>query len=137
MITGYTTGAFDLFHVGHLNILRAAKGMCDRLIVGVSTDDLVFEYKGKRPEIPCVWRTEIVRAVKYVDVAFRREVMDKVEEWRRIKFNVVFVGDDWYQNEKWEKWEAELEANGVEIIYLPNTPGVSTSRIIEHVRSGQ
>ena len=136
MIVGYTTGVFDLFHVGHLNILRSAKAMCDRLVVGVSTDELVYQYKGKRPVMPCSSRIEIVRAVKYVDVVIRREVMDKVEEWRRIKFNVVFVGDDWYQHEKWEKWEAELEDNGVEIIYLPNTPGVSTSRIIEHIRSG-
>ncbi|GAF79491.1 unnamed protein product [marine sediment metagenome] len=131
MIIGWTTGAFDLFHIGHLNILRSAKALCDRLMVGVSTDELVFQYKKKHPIIPFAERIDIVRSVDYVDCAIRREIMNKYEEWKRLKFDVTFVGDDWYQDKKWKKWETKLLKLNVKIAYLPYTPNQSTTKIIK------
>ncbi|HZX09942.1 MAG TPA: adenylyltransferase/cytidyltransferase family protein [Acidobacteriota bacterium] len=133
MIIGYTTGVFDLFHIGHLNILRSAKSMCDRLLVGVSTDELVFHYKKKRPIIPFRERIEIVRSISFVDCAIRREIRDKYEEWKQFKFDITFVGNDWYQDENWERWEKELLNLGVKIIYFPNTPNQSTTKIVETI----
>ena len=98
MIVGYTTGVFDLFHVGHINLLQSAKALCDTLIVGVNTDELTEAYKGERPIIPFAERIEIVRSVRYVDLAIRRDIRDKLAEWRRLKFDIMFVGDDWSQN---------------------------------------
>ena len=92
---GYTTGVFDLFHIGHLNILRRAKEMCEYLIVGVSTDELVQEYKNKTPVIPFEERKAIVEAIKYVDEVVSQESMDKVKMWEKLKFDAVFHGDDW------------------------------------------
>ena len=129
MIVGYTTGVFDLFHVGHLNVLRAAHALCNRLIVGVSTDELAMEYKKKKPFIPFAERIEIVRAIRYVDLAVSREIYDKYEEWKRLKFNVLFVGDDWYGKENWKHYEAELAREGVKVIYLPHTPGTSSTEL--------
>jgi len=137
MIMGYTTGVFDLFHIGHLNILRSAKALCDRLIVGVSTDELAFQYKKKYPVIPFEERIEIVRSVGCVDSAIRREIRDKHEEWKRLGFDVIFVGNDWYGNKEWKKWEAKLMTIGVRIIYLPHTPSQSTTKIIEGIRGSK
>lgn len=134
MIIGYTTGVFDLFHIGHLNILRGAKALCDRLIVGVSTDELVFQYKKKLPVIPFEERIKIVRSIGYVDCVIRREIRDKYEEWKRLKFDVIFVGDDWHQDKKWKKWEAKLLKLGVRIVYLPHTPDQSTTKIIKALK---
>lgn len=134
MIIGYTTGVFDLFHIGHLNILRNAKVLCDKLIVGVSTDKLVFQYKKKYPVIPFEERIEIVRSIGCVDCAIRREIRDKYEEWKRLKFDVVFVGDDWYQDGNWENWETELSKSNVKIVYLPHTPNQSTSAIAKALK---
>jgi len=92
MIIGYTSGVFDLFHIGHLNILRNSKSMCDHLIVGVSTDELVYEYKKKWPIIPFLERVEILRHIRYVDTTIAQEDMDKMKMWRRLKFNIMFVG---------------------------------------------
>jgi len=135
MRVGYTTGVFDLFHVGHLNIM-SARALCDRLIVGVSTDGLAMEYKHKSPVITYRDRAEIVRSLECVNTVIRREIMDKVEEWRRLKFDVVFVGDDWFEDKRWRRWEAALIEHGVEIVYLPNTPGISTTEIIDHIKKG-
>ena len=99
MVIGYTTGVFDLFHIGHINILKNAKSMCDKLIVGVSTDELVL-YKNKRPIIPFNERIEIVGSVKYVDIAVPQTSMDKIDAYNRYKFNIMFVGDDWYKNRR-------------------------------------
>lgn len=134
MIIGYTTGVFDLFHIGHLNILRNAKVLCDKLIVGVSTDKLVFQYKKKYPVISFEERIEIVRSIGCVDCAIRREIRDKYEEWKRLKFDVVFVGDDWYQDVEWENWETELSKSDVRIVYLPYTADQSTSRIVKALK---
>ena len=109
-IIGFTSGVFDLFHIGHVNILRNAKSMCDHLIVGVSTDELV-NYKGKKPIIPYDQRVEVVRSCKYVDTVVSQEDMDKFKMWNKLKFDIMFVGDDWHGTDKWKKEVILLENN--------------------------
>ena len=128
MIIGYTAGVFDLFHIGHLNLLKNAKGMCDKLIVGVSTDELVL-YKNKKPVIPCDERIEIVRNIKYVDGVVAQEHMDKLEMCKKLKAEILFVGDDWYNTEKWNNYEEEFKKNGIKIVYFPYTKGTSSTLI--------
>lgn len=128
MIIGYTTGVFDLFHIGHLNLLRNAKAMCDKLVVGITTDDLVA-YKNKKAVIGFEERMEIVRAIEYVDAVVPQEHMDKFEAWKKLKFDVMFVGDDWYQSDKWQELEQQFTAVGVRIVYFPYTKGTSSTLI--------
>ena len=128
MVVGYTTGVFDLFHVGHVNLLRNARSMCDRLIVGVTVDELVL-YKNKRAVIPFEERIEIVRASRHVDLAVPQESMDKLDAWQRYKFNIMFVGDDWYQNDRWKALDAQFDERGVRIIYFPYTKTTSSTLI--------
>lgn len=128
MVVGYTTGVFDLFHVGHVNVLRNAKSMCDRLIVGVTVDDLVA-YKNKKSVIPFEERIEIVRACKYVDLAVPQETMDKFDALNRYKFNVMFVGDDWYKSDKWCDLDREFSEKGVRVIYFPYTKTTSSTLV--------
>ena len=138
MVIGYTTGVFDLFHIGHLNILKKSKSMCDRLIVGVTTDELMKEYKNKTPIIPFEERIEIVQHIKYVDVALPQESMNKLEAWKKVKFNIMFVGDDWYESEKWVNIEEELSSVGVKVVYFPYTKTTSSTlinQILEEKRS--
>lgn len=127
---GYTTGVYDLFHIGHLNLLRKAKAQCDYLIVGVSTDDLV-EYKGKRSVIPFEERKAIVGAIRYVDEVVTQEDMNKLGAWQKYRFDVMFVGDDWKGTDKWNKIEADLAAVGAEVVYFPYTKGTSSTLINE------
>lgn len=134
MLVGYTTGVFDLFHIGHLNLLRNAKSMCDRLVVGVTTDELVA-YKNKKAVIPFNERLEIVRACKYVDAVVPQENMDKLDSWKRLKFDIMFVGDDWYQTDKWKDLEKSLNDVGVKICYFPYTKGTSSTLINEILNS--
>ena len=126
MVIGYTTGVFDVFHIGHLNILRNAKALCDRLIVGVSTDELVKE-KGKKVIVSFKERIEIVRAIKYVDLAIPQERINKVEEWYRLRFDKVFVGDDWLDNKDWRDYQFTLTQRGVKFYYFPYTKTVSST----------
>ena len=128
MIIGYTTGVFDLFHVGHLNLLRNAKSMCDKLIVGVTTDQLV-SYKHKEPVIPFVERMEIVRACRYVDVAIPQTEISKIEAWEKLRFNVLFVGDDWHAQPTWQEFEKQFALKGVSVVYFPYTKGTSSTLI--------
>ena len=130
MIVGYTTGVYDLFHVGHLNLLRNARALCDRLIVGVTSDELV-SYKHKRAVIPFHERMEIVRACQYVDAVVPQEDMDKFAVWQKIRFDVMFVGDDWFKSAKWKDIEAQFTEVGVRIIYFPYTKGTSSTLINE------
>lgn len=130
---GYTTGVYDLFHIGHLNLLRKAKAQCDYLIVGVSTDDLV-EYKGKRSVIPFEERKEIVGAIKYVDEVVTQENMDKLGAWKKYHFDVMFVGDDWKGTDKWNKIEADLAEVGAKVVYFPYTKGTSSTLINETLK---
>uniref|UniRef100_A0A6M3K9V0 Putative cytidylyltransferase n=1 Tax=viral metagenome TaxID=1070528 RepID=A0A6M3K9V0_9ZZZZ len=129
MIVGYTSGVFDLFHIGHLNILRNSKSMCDHLIVGVSTDDLVVKYKKKNPIIPMLERIEILRHIIYVDTVIVQEDMDKMKMWRRLKFNILFVGDDWFDTLKWQEYEKDFNKVGVRVIYFPYYRGTSSTKI--------
>ncbi|MBO4417478.1 MAG: adenylyltransferase/cytidyltransferase family protein [Bacteroidales bacterium] len=128
MKIGYTTGVFDLFHIGHLNLLRKAKEQCDYLIVGVSTDELV-SYKHKQAVIPFEERKQIVGAIKYVDEVVAQENMDKMAAWERLHFNVMFVGDDWKGTPKWNEYERQFKEVGVEIVYFPYTKGTSSTLI--------
>jgi len=128
MIIGYTSGVYDLFHVGHVNLLRNAKAMCDKLVVGVTVDKLV-EYKKKRSVIPYSERIEVVRACRYVDVALPQKNMDKVAAARKNHASYLFVGDDWYETLRWEEFEGELEQVGCKVIYFPYTEGTSSSLI--------
>lgn len=135
---GYTTGVFDLFHVGHVNLLRNARSLCDRLIVGVTVDELVL-YKSKRAVIPFDERIEIVRACKYVDLAVPQATMDKLDAWQRYKFNVMFVGDDWYRHERWKALDAQFTERGVRVVYFPYTRTTSSTLInetLERLRAG-
>lgn len=127
---GYTTGVFDLFHVGHLNLLREAKEKCDHLIVGVTTDELV-SYKHKKAVIPFEERIRIVEAIRYVDEVTPQADMDKLGAWRRLEFHVMFVGDDWKGHPKWEEYERQFAEVGVEIVYFPYTKGTSSTLINE------
>lgn len=137
MIIGYTAGVFDLFHVGHLNLLRNAKGMCDKLIVGVSTDELV-KYKGKTPVIPFNDRIEIIRNIRFVDAVVAQENMDKLEMCKKLKATIMFVGDDWYKSEKWQDYERQFEEAGIKIVYFPYTKNISSTQIskaLKHLRN--
>lgn len=128
MIIGYTTGVYDLFHIGHLNLLKNAKGMCDKLVVGVTVDELVT-YKGKHAVIPFEDRIEIIRSIKYVDAAIPQRDMDKLAICRKLGAQILFVGDDWYGSEKWEHYEEECSRNGIKVIYFPYTKGISSTII--------
>ena len=130
MLIGYTTGVYDLFHIGHVNLLKNAKGMCDKLIVGVTIDELV-KYKGKEALIPFEDRIEIVRSCKYVDAAVPQYDMDKLAACKKLGAKVMFVGDDWYGTEKWKDYERQFEAEGIKIVYFPYTKGISSTRIRE------
>ncbi len=129
MIVGYTTGVFDLFHIGHLNIIRRAKEKCDKLIVGVTTDELLQVYKNKSPIIPFEERISIVKSIKYVDEVVPQEDVDKMSHWEKLKFNVVFVGDDWQNTDKWNKIESDFNDVGVAVVYFPYTKGTSSTLI--------
>ena len=124
---GYTTGVFDMFHIGHLNVLKRAKEQCDYLIVGVSTDELVQHDKNKTPIIPFEDRCKIVEAIKYVDRVVPQINKNKYAAWEKYKFHKMFVGSDWQGTDTWRKFEEEFEPCGVEIVYLPHTDGISSS----------
>lgn len=127
---GYTTGVFDLFHIGHLNILKRAKEQCEYLIVGVTTDELV-SYKNKKAIIPYKERIAIIDSIKYVDKVVPQENMNKMEAWKKYKFDVVFVGSDWQGTEKWKEYEKQFALVGVEVIYFPYTQGTSSTQLRE------
>lgn len=127
-VVGYTTGVFDLFHIGHLNILRRAKEQCDYLIVGVTVDELV-SYKGKKAFISYEERAAIVEAIKYVDKVVPQVNMDKMEAWNKLHFDKMFVGDDWKGTDTWNHWEEEFSKVGVEIVYFPYTKQTSSTEL--------
>jgi len=128
-IVGYTTGVFDLFHVGHLRLLNRAKSRCDRLIVGVSTDELVLEYKSKKPVIPFEERAEIVSALKCVDEVVPQKHRDKVAAYHEIKFDIMFVGSDWKGSDLFNEVESELAGHGVDVVYFEYTSNVSSTSL--------
>lgn len=126
---GYTTGVYDMFHIGHLNVIRRAKEQCDYLIVGVSTDDLVRHEKGKTPVIPYEERASIIAALRYVDEVVPQKDKNKLGAWEKYHFDKMFVGSDWKGTPQWEKYENELRPHGVEIVYLPHTDGISSTKL--------
>ena len=126
-IIGYTTGVFDLFHIGHLNILKMAKQQCDFLIVGVSTDELVEEYKHRRPVIPFQQRADIVKAIRYVDWVVPQSSMDKFGAWEDLHFDVLFHGDDWKGSSLYNDAKSKLESVGCKVVFLPHTDGISST----------
>lgn len=126
---GYAPGAYDLFHIGHLNLLRRAKEHCDYLIAGVVSDDVLINHKGVTPVIPLAERLEIVRNVRFVDSAHAAMTNDKIEIWKDLRFNVLFKGDDWRGTEKGDKLERDFGALGVEVVYFPYTLSTSSSAL--------
>ena len=130
MTIGYTAGVYDLFHIGHLTLLKNAKALCDKLIVGVTVDELVT-YKGKHAMIPFSDRIEIVRNIKCVDAAVPQYDMDKLTMCKKLGATILFVGDDWYGTEKWKAYEKEFEEAGIKIIYFPYTKNISSTKINE------
>ena len=132
---GYTTGVFDLFHIGHLNILRRAKEQCDYLIVGVSTDECVQNYKHKTPVIPFEQRIAIVEAIQYVDQVVPQTSMDKMAAWEKLKFEALFHGSDWQNSEMYNQIIQAFEKVGVDVVFLPHTEGVSSSEISKRIKN--
>ena len=128
---GYTTGVFDMFHIGHLNILKNAKEQCEYLIVGVSTDELVQKSKNKTPIIPFEERKQIVESIKYVDEVVAQEDKNKVGAHEKYHFDVMFVGDDWKGREPFLSAEKELKKKGCDVVYFPYTKGTSSTILRE------
>ncbi len=131
---GYAAGAFDLFHVGHLNIFKHARQHCDHLIAGVVSDEMLRLVKGIDPVVPLEERLEIVRSVRYVDEARAEVVPDKLDTWREVQFDVFFKGDDWRGTEKGRRLEREFAAVGVEVVYFPYTVHTSSTILREALR---
>lgn len=136
MVVGYTAGVYDMFHIGHLNVIKNAKERCDYLIVGVSTDEVVEQNKNKRPIIPFNERAAIVEAIKYVDKVIpqvRYDIEGKIQIVKDNKINVMFVGSDWQGTPKWNNIEAELAKIGCKVVYLPYTDGISSTLLREKI----
>ena len=129
MIIGYTTGVYDMFHIGHLNILKRAKEQCDYLIVGVSTDELVQHDKHKTPIIPFIERCAIVQAIRYVDKVVPQLDKNKLAAWEKYKVKKMFVGSDWQGTPQWKEFERQFTPLGVEIVYLRHTDGISSTTL--------
>lgn len=126
---GYTQGVYDMFHIGHLNLINRAKESCDYLIVGVNSDELVKEYKGKIPVINQDDRQIIVANIKAVDKCVIVSTLDKREVWEQLHFDVVFIGDDWRGDQRWEKTRIDLAPLGVDVVFLPHTEGISSTML--------
>lgn len=131
---GYTTGVYDMFHIGHLNILRRAKEMCDYLIVGVTTDELCFQRKKKYPIINQENRKAIVAAIKYVDEVVDQLDMDKIKNVRTFDADAVFVGSDWKGTPAWNQYEKDFAAIGCSVVYLEHTDGISSTILREKLK---
>lgn len=134
---GYTTGVFDMFHIGHLNILKRAKEQCEFLVVGISTDELVQLYKHKTPIISFRERCAIVESIKYVDKVLPQENMNKIEAAERIGAEVVFVGSDWKGTPQWNEYEKNLMKIGCTVVYLEHTEGISSTILREKLNDRQ
>lgn len=130
---GYTTGVFDMFHIGHLNILRRAKERCEYLIVGVSTDELAQTYKHKTPIIPFAERVAIVEAIRYVDQVVPQISMNKFETVCRLRADAVFVGSDWQGTPAWQTYEKQFASVNCDVVYLPHTEEISSTVLRERL----
>ena len=134
---GYTTGVYDMFHIGHLNILKRAKEQCDYLIVGVSTDELVKDYKHKTPVIPYEERKAIVEAIRYVDKVVPQTSMNKLDAWEKLHFNAIFHGDDWKGSSMYNDVEKALKDVGCEMVFLPHTDGISSTMLTQGMHKSE
>lgn len=137
MIRGYTAGVYDMFHIGHLNLLKRAKSLCDYLIVGVSTDEVVLKNKNKMAIIPYHDRAAIVAAIKYVDKVIPQngyDVKEKIKIAKEMNIDIMFVGSDWKDTEKWKIIESELKKINVKVIYLQHTDGISSTILREKIK---
>lgn len=130
-VIGFTAGTFDMFHIGHLNLLRNARSRCDYLIVGVNSDRLVEEYKGKKAVVPLEERMEIIRELRCVDEVIRIDSLNKEISWKQKNYNLLFIGDDWKGNPRWEQTEIQMAEYGVKVIYLPHTDGTTSTLLRE------
>jgi glycerol-3-phosphate cytidylyltransferase len=128
-VVGYVPGVYDMFHVGHLNILRNARLACDHLIAGVVSDERATIVKGKEPVVPAAERLEIVRSIRYVDEAVLEDVPTKIAMWERVHFDVIIKGDDWRGTPKGEKLEQDMASVGVRVVYLPYTVHTSSTML--------
>ena len=128
---GYTQGVFDMFHIGHLNLINNAKKRCDYLIVGVNSDRLVEDYKNRSPVIKENDRAEIVRNLKAVDKCIIVDTLDKIAIYEKIHFDAVFIGSDWKGNERWIQTENDLAQVNADVVYLDYTPNVSSTCLRE------
>ena len=126
---GYAAGAYDLFHIGHLNILKRARSQCDYLIAGVVSNEMLELSKGKAPVIPLAERLEIVSSIRYVDRAVAEDVPDKLQMWEELQFDIFFKGDDWRGTKKGMQLEREFAAVGVEVVYFPYTIDTSSTML--------
>ncbi|MBQ0049917.1 MAG: adenylyltransferase/cytidyltransferase family protein [Bacteroidales bacterium] len=126
---GYTTGVYDMFHIGHLNILRRAKELCETLVVGVTTDELCFQRKNKWPIINEKERMAIVEAIRYVDRVVTQEDMNKLRVVKELGADVVFVGSDWKGTDAWNHYEQEFAEAGCSVVYLDHTPGICSDTL--------
>ncbi len=129
MIIGYVSGVWDMFHIGHLNLLKRAKSQCDYLIVGVNTDERVMQQKNKTPIFPYNERAAIVEACKYVDKVIPQSDSDRLKTWENYHFNKLFAGSDWKNTERWNRYAKQLEPLGVEIVFFPRTKNISSSKL--------
>ena len=134
-IVGFTAGTFDMFHVGHLNLLKNAKERCDYLVVGVNSDELVINYKHKKPVVPIEERVQIVEAIRYVDQVIVTDTLDKKAAWDKIAYSRLFIGDDWKGSDRWNKTEEEMKKYGVEVVYLPYTKTTNSTLLREKLLS--
>ena len=130
-VIGYTQGTFDMFHIGHPNLIKNAKRLCDYLVVGVNTDELVESYKNKCPIVPLSERAEIVRAIRYVDEVIVTDTLDKKEIWQKIRFDEIYIGDDWKGNPRWEQTGKDMEELGAHLVFLPYTKETSSTMLRE------
>lgn len=128
---GYTQGTFDMFHIGHLNLLHQASELCESLIVGVNADQLVSEYKHKIPVVNENNRKAIISELRCVDKVVLCHTLSKTEAWQQLHFDVIFIGDDWKGNERWKQTEIDLKPLGAEVVYLHHTEGVSSTLLRE------
>lgn len=126
---GYTQGVYDMFHIGHLNLINHAKEYCDYLIVGVNSDELVKTYKDKTPVINQEERRTIVANIKAVDECIIAVTLDKMEIWKQLHFDAIFIGDDWKGDARWEQTRVDLAEVGADVVFLPHTDGVTSTML--------
>lgn len=133
---GYTQGVFDMFHVGHLNLINRAKEQCEKLIVGVNADQLVYEYKNKKPVVSQDNRQLIVQNIKAVDEVIIADTLDKEVQLKKYNFDAIFIGDDWKGSERWSQTVKDLAKYGVDVVFLPRTKGISSTgmRVVKDER---